>query len=349
MSANRVPVRAARGLRRSHAGWFELGLFALAYAIYFGVRALTQSDAVGAVANAARVLHLERGLDLDWEDGLQAMVLSRKTFVDAANAIYIWGHWPVLISGGVVLFHVGRAEYSRLRTAILLSGAFGLIVFAFFPVAPPRLASLGLQDTITLHASGYHGVLLPSLVNEYAAMPSFHAGWSLLLGIELLRASRPVLLRALALLMPVAMALAVVATANHFVLDVVAGALTVIAALLVVALLEARPRAKRRLAGRVACGKPATGSVPRTDAPSVSPVDTRCMFSSPTRYHRGSHVVEVLPGESHSDAWAYVIRGGPFPDRYPCSHDPALGRVRRRVRSSRRRQLHGRRALTPVA
>jgi hypothetical protein len=85
------------------------------------------------------------------------------------------------------------------------------------------------------------------------------------------------------------------------------------------------------------------------DAPRLSRAETRFMFSSPTTYHRGSRVVEVLPGESHSDAWAYVTRGGPFPDRYPCSHDPAVGRVRRRAHGSRRRQSHARRALSPVA
>lgn len=73
------------------------------------------------------------------------------------------------------------------------------------------------------------------------------------------------------------------------------------------------------------------------------------MFSSPTTYHCGSHVVEVLPGETHSDAWDYVTRGGPFPDRYPCWHDPAVGRVRRRAHSSRRRQSHARRGLSSVA
>jgi hypothetical protein len=78
-------------------------------------------------------------------------------------------------------------------------------------------------------------------------------------------------------------------------------------------------------------------------------VETASMFSAPTTYQRGSHVVEVLPGESHSDAWAYVAGGGPFPDRYPCSDDPALGRIRRRMHSSQRRQAHRRRSLTPVA
>ena len=66
-------------------------------------------------------------------------------------------------------------------------------------------------------------MLPPSYINEYAAMPSFHAGWNLLLGIELFRVSRHLLLRAFGILMPGAMAFSVIATANHYVLDVVAG------------------------------------------------------------------------------------------------------------------------------
>jgi hypothetical protein len=70
------------------------------------------------------------------------------------------------------------------------------------------------------------------------------------------------------------------------------------------------------------------------------------MFSSPTVYRSGARVIEVLPGESHSAAWAYVSRGGSAPETYPCVDDPAAGRVRRRVHRSRRRQPHRRRVLT---
>jgi membrane-associated phospholipid phosphatase len=219
---------------------FELGVFALAYATYFGVRALTEGNVSQAVANAIDLVHVERKLDLNWEDAIQGVVLGEQTLVDAVNAMYIWGHWPLLIVGGFLLFRLGPAEYRRLRTVILVSGGLGLVVFALFPVAPPRLAPVGLLDTVTLHSGTYRTVLPPSLINEYAAMPSFHAGWNLLLGIELFRVSRHLLLRAFGLLMPCAMAFSVIATANHFVLDVVAGAAVVITALLIVSRLEQR-------------------------------------------------------------------------------------------------------------
>jgi hypothetical protein len=68
------------------------------------------------------------------------------------------------------------------------------------------------------------------------------------------------------------------------------------------------------------------------------------MFSSPTIYRSGSRTVEVLPGESHSAAWAYIVAGGPEPRDYPCVRPAGGGRVRRRRHVSRRRQDHDRRA-----
>ena len=73
------------------------------------------------------------------------------------------------------------------------------------------------------------------------------------------------------------------------------------------------------------------------------------MFSAPTIYRSGSRTVEVLPGESHSAAWASVVNGGPAPSSYPCWDVPAAGRVRRRVHRSARRPAHRRRMPTPLA
>jgi membrane-associated phospholipid phosphatase len=90
-------------------------------------------------------------------------------------------------------------------------------------VAPPRLFDLGLVDTVTESSEAYRSLQPPALVNQYAAMPSLHAGWDLLVGLAILGAAATVGFKAVGVLMPVLMMWAVVATANHFVLDVVAG------------------------------------------------------------------------------------------------------------------------------
>jgi hypothetical protein len=228
---------------RRHRGRRELGLFALAYLIYFGVRAVAQGSVPRAMSDALDVMRLERLLGIDVERSVQAVITGSRTLVDVANGLYIWGHWPLLIIGGALLFRLAPSHYYRLRNVCLLSGAAGLVVFALFPVAPPRLAASGLQDTIAVHVTAYRTVLPTALVNEYAAMPSFHAGWNLVLGIELFRSTHHLALRAFAVAMPAAMAFAVVATANHYVLDVLAGALAVCLALAAVTRLERRQAA----------------------------------------------------------------------------------------------------------
>jgi hypothetical protein len=216
---------------RRHPGGRELAVILGGYLTYFGVRAVTEGRVDRALENAGALVQLERSLGIAWEGAIQGLVTGSRLLRDSANAIYIYGHWPVLIVAGVLLFHYRREHYYTLRNVCLITGALGLLVFAMFPVAPPRLTGLPLLDTVTEGASGYRQILPPSLVNQYAAMPSFHAGWNFALGIVVFRASHHPALRLFAVLMPAAMAFAVVATANHFVIDVVVGVTLVLAAL----------------------------------------------------------------------------------------------------------------------
>ena len=139
------------------------------------------------------------------------------------NWIYIWGHWPVIVATMIWLAWRHRRVFLRLRDGMLVSGAIGLIVFASYPVAPPRLADGDVVDTVTRSSDSYRVLQPPAFVNQYAAMPSLHSGWDLLVGIAIVTAATTVWLRVVGVLLPASMLLAVVATGNHFVLDVVAG------------------------------------------------------------------------------------------------------------------------------
>jgi hypothetical protein len=226
-------IKVRRGTRRRAAAR-ELAIFAAAYLTYFGVRAVTQGRADDAFRHASALVRFERSLGVSWEQDVQAVVVGSHLLTDAANAVYIYGHWPVLLVTGLLLYRYRREHYYLLRNACLLSGAVGLVIFALYPVAPPRLLALPLVDTVTLRAPGYRDVLPPSLVNEYAAMPSFHAGWIVLAGVVVFGASHNRAVRAFAVAIPVLMVFAVIATANHFVLDVIAGSAIALAALPVV-------------------------------------------------------------------------------------------------------------------
>jgi len=114
---------------------------------------------------------------------------------------------------------------------MFVSGAIGFLFFALLPVAPPRLLGLGLVDTVSQHSHAYRALQPPGLTNQYAAFPSLHAGWNLLVGIVLIGSFRHLLMRLFAVVSPLAMAFAVIVTANHFVIDVFAGTAIVLVGL----------------------------------------------------------------------------------------------------------------------
>jgi membrane-associated phospholipid phosphatase len=188
--------------------------------LYFGVRGLTEGNEQLAVHNAERVLRIEEGIGLAVEGSLQALILDRHGLVTLANWIYIWGHWPVIITVLAWLFARHREHYRLLLRSMLISGAIGLFMFALYPVSPPRLMpGHEFVDTVTELSRSYRVLQPPSLVNKYAALPSLHVGWNLLVGIVVFRASRNVALRVFAVASPMLMMAAVVLTGNHYVVD----------------------------------------------------------------------------------------------------------------------------------
>jgi membrane-associated phospholipid phosphatase len=215
--------------RRSHLrhrllfiAW-QTGLVALGAFIYFRVRGLTESSADVALDHAGDIVEFESWIGIDVEDTLQSWVTPWGALETFANWIYIWGHWPVIIVTMAWLAWHHQREFLRLRDAMMVSGGLGMIVFVTYPVAPPRLADLGLVDTVTENSEAYRFLQPPAFVNQYAAMPSLHSGWDLLVGIAIVSAATTVVLRLIGYAMPVLMAFAVVATANHYIVDVVAG------------------------------------------------------------------------------------------------------------------------------
>ncbi|GIJ69626.1 phosphatase PAP2 family protein [Virgisporangium ochraceum] len=201
----------------------QIAVVAAAVAVYFLVRGATHSDPATAVRNAHRVIGWERWLGIYHEPALQRDLASSEAVRTVLNWVYIWGHWPVIVAAFLILARRNPAVYYRLRNAMMLSGAVGFAFFALFPVAPPRLADLGMADTVTLTSHAYR-VLQPAVfTNQFAAMPSLHAGWNLLIGLAILAAARRPLMKAVGVILPMAMIATVVLTANHYLLDVVVG------------------------------------------------------------------------------------------------------------------------------
>jgi hypothetical protein len=244
-----VTTEAAKPVALARLRWVlgQVLVVAAGVFVYFRIRGITDASVDVARAHAGDIVRLERWLGLDVEAAVQAPVKSSETLATAANWIYVWGHWPVILSTMVWLVWRHHDAFRRLRDGMLVSGFLGMVVFVSYPVAPPRLVDLGLVDTVTERSEAYRYLQPPAFVNQYAAMPSLHAGWDLLVGLAILGAAATVGLKALGVLMPVLMVWAVVATANHFVLDVLAGLVLALIGYVVAVHLE-RARAHERAA-----------------------------------------------------------------------------------------------------
>lgn len=242
---------------RHRVTWLSLGqevvIVVSAYFLYFGVRGLTEGGQATAMAHAWDIVELERRTGLLREAGWQSHIVGQQRLVDLTNWIYIWGHWPVIAVTAVWLYLRHPTMYARTRDAFLVSGGIGLIVFALYPVAPPRLIDAGLVDTVTLHSHAYRVLQPPALVNQYAAMPSLHFGWNLLIGLMIFRCATNLAARAFGLVLPVLMFLSVILSGNHFILDAIAGGALALGALGAVVWLN-RPRPGKS----VAAAAPAT-------------------------------------------------------------------------------------------
>ena len=221
-------IHAFRAWRATHrVGLHEAVMVAGAFLVYFLVRASVDGRAVTAFANGRDVIAFEKRLGLYHELAMQGWIIDHYALIKAMNWIYFWGHMPVVIAFAVWLFIWHRPTYTLMRNAFLASGAITVVIYATYPVAPPRLFPLeGFIDTMAVHDRvSYNAQEVGAFVNQYAAIPSLHFGWSLLLGGAVAVVTRHPVMRTLGILWPILMFFSVVLTGNHFIVDAVAGAL----------------------------------------------------------------------------------------------------------------------------
>jgi PAP2 superfamily len=230
MAAETSTVSAARGPGRADLvrfGAIELFIWSAVYGLYLAVRGVSIASPDEAFANARGVVDLERALGLFHEASLQSAF---RGLDGALSVYYLLGFAPLIVGVLVWLGLSHRPHYRELRTLLLVSIGLAVVVHVTLPVAPPRLLpGLGIADTVGLDQN--HDSLFGVPFNPYAAMPSMHVGWSLLVGLVALNASRSLVLRGFFALHPAVMALAVTATGNHYFLDSLAGAAVALLAL----------------------------------------------------------------------------------------------------------------------
>lgn len=222
----------------------EAALVAVAFLLYFGVRGAVVDKPEEAYSNALDVIRLQRSLGFFWEDNLNEWADKHLFWAQSMNIIYFWLHFPLIIVFGIWMYYFRRRKYTFARDVFLASGAIALIVYWTFPVAPPReLPALAAQfdanpptyitgfvDTMREHLGyGYQAQSTQAFVNPYAAMPSLHFGWDMLLGIMLIwafwRERWLWIVAPIAVALPTLQIFAITLTANHFFTDAIAGSI----------------------------------------------------------------------------------------------------------------------------
>jgi hypothetical protein len=234
-----TPPEPQRESRRAtlRAFFAELLLIVLLITVYQGVRHLAIGHFGEAAQHAEWVWRLERALYLPNEATIQRWVLHWPDAARLANLYYVGVHFPGTTIALVWLFLRHRAVYLRTRTELVLLTSAGLVVHVLFPLAPPRLVhDLGMVDTMLAVGPSAYSSPNTGFANQYAAMPSLHIGWAILVAFAVVRASRS-RWRWLAVLHPVLTTTVVVVTANHYWLDGIVAALLLAVSVLLVHLI----------------------------------------------------------------------------------------------------------------
>ncbi|MFI8327047.1 phosphatase PAP2 family protein [Streptomyces sp. NPDC085529] len=214
----------------------ELLLVTGLFLVYKLGRLAANGHEARAFRNADRVWDAERALHLPGEGAVQQLLLHGEPLIRAANTYYAAVHFPATIAFLAWLFWRRPAHYLWARRVLALVTGAALALHILLPLAPPRmLAATGLVDTARVYGPSVYGAApeADSMANQFAAMPSLHFGWALMLAIGLIAAARTPL-RWGWLLHPALTLLVIVGTANHYWLDAVVAAALLGLALLVV-------------------------------------------------------------------------------------------------------------------
>jgi hypothetical protein len=212
-------------------GWrdalFQLGLFWVAYTGYQLVRGIAEARDAVAFANGERIIELEKALGAFFEPGFQAAMMDFGWLIDAASWAYL-NTQIVITTGFIAWIYLRRNDHFYfVRNMFLVAMGLALVGYALYPTAPPRLITeAGFTDTVALFTGvTEEGNAASVFWNQFAAVPSMHICFALMIAVPGLRLSRNVLARGFWAAYPALVFFVVVVTANHYWFDAAAGAL----------------------------------------------------------------------------------------------------------------------------
>ena len=205
----------------------EILICALLLLIYKGARLVAEGDVSVALANARKVVHVERALGVFNEEAVQRVALHSVGFIRFLNYYYLYAHFAVTIAFLVWLYVRHPFGYLSARRVLVVVTFVGLVGHALYPLAPPRMLD-GFVDTARVFGPSSYGDggAYGGLANQFAAMPSLHFAWAVVVAWGMWRFSKSHW-RYVGVLHPILTLAAIVLTANHYWLDAFIGLLLV--------------------------------------------------------------------------------------------------------------------------
>jgi membrane-associated phospholipid phosphatase len=229
-------------------GWGDLarqiGILIGIDVIYELGRGLADSTERDALRHGQQVIDFERGLHTLFEPSLQDFFLPAHWVIDIANQLYLNAQFSIAIGFLVWLYLFRNESYNFVRNMFVVAMCLALIGYIGYPTAPPRLFPQdGFTDTITQFSSVNHDSTLAKVfINPYAAVPSMHCAFALMIGASGFMVCRHWWSKAWWVFWPILIAWVVIVTGNHYWVDWVLGWMVAIAAALIASRVLARVR-----------------------------------------------------------------------------------------------------------
>jgi hypothetical protein len=264
-----VPVIAAFVRRRAPL-WREAIVIVWLLWIYDAVNNLSPLRITAALDHTRGLLLLEATAHVDVERTLNTFTSAHHLLALVVSDYYDNAHFVVTFAVLAWLWIARPGDYRRWRNVLVVANLIGFVVFWCYPMAPPRMLG-GFVDTVAVsHAIGsWHSGGLAADANQYAAMPSLHTAWAAWSGLAVWATTRRTLVRAVATVYPLLTVVAVLATANHLLIDSAAGLATAAVAVAVEAsLARTRPVLRLRPAARGVIALPVARRTSATPGPA---------------------------------------------------------------------------------
>ncbi|MEX2105809.1 MAG: phosphatase PAP2 family protein [Solirubrobacterales bacterium] len=229
-------------------GWGDLvrqvGILVSVDLAYTAVRGIADSERTAAFAHGTQVIDFERSVGLFFEPGLQAFFLPAHAVIDLANQIYLNAQFSIALGFLVWLYLFRNESYYFVRNMFVVSMGLALIGYTLYPTAPPRMfPDLGFVDTINDFSNVNHDSTLAKVfINPYAAVPSMHCAFAMMIGASGFMVCRHWLAKAIWALWPFLVVWVTIVTANHYWVDAALGWMVALTAAVVAHRLLARAR-----------------------------------------------------------------------------------------------------------